>query len=134
MAGMPALPWRSFATADPGREYRFLITHLPLTSHRAIPRFMRLTRVVQRQLADSEGLIGYSLLARPLSRRFWTLSAWEDEAALMRFVAKNPHRDVMRSLDGEMGPTKFVRWDAPGSTVPPRWRDALARLEESAES
>ena len=38
---------------------------------------------IQRQLRASRGLIGYSLRARLAVKRFWTLSAWEDEAALL---------------------------------------------------
>jgi len=37
-------------------------------------------------LEESRGLIGYSLLAHLLEKRFWTLSLWEDEDALMDFV------------------------------------------------
>jgi hypothetical protein len=33
-------------------------------------------------LASAEGMLGYSVLARPLSKRFWTLSSWKDDAAL----------------------------------------------------
>jgi len=42
---------------------------------------------IQRQLRTSSGLIGYSLRARLASKRFWTLSAWEDAATLQAFVA-----------------------------------------------
>ena len=42
-----------------------------------------------KQLASAEGVLGYSVLARP--KRFWTLSAWKDEAALHAFVQFPPH-------------------------------------------
>jgi hypothetical protein len=41
---------------------------------------------VTKQLASAEGVLGYSVLARPLSKLFWTLSMWKDEAALRTFV------------------------------------------------
>ena len=31
----------------------------------------------REEVASAQGLLGYSFLARPLSKRFWTLSAWE---------------------------------------------------------
>ena len=75
---MPALPWKSFAPPENDREYSALLTYLPLKRWRAIPKFMRYTSQIQRQLADSEGLIGYALDAKVLSRDFWTLSVWEE--------------------------------------------------------
>jgi quinol monooxygenase YgiN len=44
-----------------------------------------------KQLASAEGVLGYSVLARPLSKQFWTLSTWKDEAALHAFVQYPPH-------------------------------------------
>jgi hypothetical protein len=50
-----------------------------------MPKFFRYTLQIWHQLSDSEGLIGYSLDANIPGRKFWTLSVWEDEEALMRF-------------------------------------------------
>ena len=76
---MLPLPWRSFRTAEPDREYLVLLSKLPLRSYRALPRVLRLTRQVQRQLRTAPGLLGYSLLAGLWQKQFWTLSVWEDE-------------------------------------------------------
>jgi quinol monooxygenase YgiN len=72
-------------------------------------------------------LIGYSLRARPAAKQFWTLSAWEDEAALQAFVAAPPHLDIMKALAPYMGETRFRRWNVKGSELPLRWDDALRR-------
>jgi hypothetical protein len=79
---VPALPWKSFATPESDREYPALLSRLPLATFRAMPMFFRFVSEIRRQLADSEGLIGYSLDAHPLAKEFWILSVWEDRESL----------------------------------------------------
>jgi hypothetical protein len=73
-------------------------------------------------------MVGYSVLAHPLSKRFWTLSAWKDEAALHTFVQHPPHVRIMNALTPHMGETKFVRWTVKGAQLPLSWEGALRRL------
>jgi quinol monooxygenase YgiN len=86
---------------------------------------------VTRQLASARGLLGYSVLTQPLSKRFWTLSAWKDEAALSAFVQHEPHLRLMAALAPHMDKSKFVRWTVKGSQLPLRWDDALGRFSAS---
>lgn len=80
-----------------------------------------------KQLASAQGLLGYSLLARPLSKRFWTLSAWQNEEALRAFVHLPPHQRIMAALTPHMHKTQFIRWMVKGSQLPLQWDDALSR-------
>jgi hypothetical protein len=64
------------------------------------------------------------------SRKFWTLSVWEDEESLMRFVGRNPHGRVMTDLIPHMGQTKFVQWQVSGSDVPLNWEEAKNRMHD----
>jgi hypothetical protein len=57
----PALPWKSFATAESDKEYPALWSRLPLATFRAMPKFFGFFSGIRRQLAESEGLIGYSM-------------------------------------------------------------------------
>ena len=125
---MPEMKWKSFSKISPEREYLALISYLPLKSFWKIPKFLGYTRAIQSQLNRSRGLVGYSLLAHPLSKRFWTLSVWEDENALMEFVRNGAHKQTMIGLRNHLGETKFVRWKVKGSTIPPTWKEALSRL------
>jgi hypothetical protein len=127
---MPALPWKSFATPENGREYTALLTYLPLSKWRAIPKFVRYTSQIRRQLAGSEGLIGYALDANVLNRDFWTLSVWENEESLRRFVQRNPHGRVMTDLLPDMGQTEFLPFKVNGSSIPPDWKDTKRRMRE----
>ena len=124
---MPSSPWRTFGSPDPDGDFVALLSYLPLKSHWRVLPFFFYTAQVVRQLGTADGLVGYSLLARPLSKRFWTLSAWESEAALRAFVQDQPHLRIMTALAPHMDKTKFVRWVVKGSDLPLRWDDALRR-------
>jgi quinol monooxygenase YgiN len=125
---MPASPWRTLGFPESSGSFLALLSYLPLKSYWRVPSFLFYTAQVVKQLASARGLLGYSVLARPLSKRFWTLSAWENEAALRAFVQHPPHVRLMRELTPHMDETKFVRWTVRGSELPIRWDDAFSRF------
>jgi heme-degrading monooxygenase HmoA len=127
---MPAIPWKSFAPSDSGAEYVALVSSLPLKSYGAMPAFFRFSKQIGVQLKTAKGLIGYSLLARPLTKRFWTLSVWESEEALRNFVHSPPHVTVMAEIRPRMGETKFTYWQVRGSELPLKWDEGLRRLDQ----
>ena len=129
---MPAIPWMNFSEIDPQREYLVMASRLPLRSYLRIPMFLRLTLAVRRQLARSDGLVGYSLLAQPLSKTFWTLSAWVEGERLGAFARAMPHTDVMERLRPHMGRTTFVTWRVRGEALPVSWKDATGRILAAA--
>jgi hypothetical protein len=100
------------------------LSYLPLKSYWRIPIFFFYTAQVMKQLASADGVLGYSVLARPLSKQFWTLSSWKDEVALLAFVQHPPHVRIMTALAPHMGETKFVRWTVKGSELPLSWEGA----------
>ncbi len=127
---MPALPWKSFTSPENDKVYPALLSHLPLATFRAMPKFLRFVFAIQRQLAESEGLIGYSLDAHPLAKEFWTLSVWEDRDSLWRFVHKLPHSRAMRDLLPHMGETEFFHFETAGASIPPNWQETKRRMRE----
>jgi heme-degrading monooxygenase HmoA len=120
-------PWRSSSAAVLDHEYVALLSYLPLKSAWRIPWLVVYASRIQRQLSTSSGLIGYSLRAQLTAKRFWTLSAWEDAAALQAFVVGPPHVAIMKALAPYMGATRFARWNVKGSELPLTWLDALRR-------
>ena len=128
---MLPLPWKTVAAPNPQQEYVALLSLLPLKQYRTIPLFLWLTFKTQQQLRRAEGLIGYSLQAEPFSRKFWTLSAWEDHKSLMTFVRQVPHGKIMQVLALHMGKTQFVQWKASGSDIPLNWDAAKERMAVS---
>ena len=113
----------------PDKEYTALLSLLPLKHYRTIPLFFWLTFKTQEQLKRAKGLIGYSLQAEPVGRRFWTLSAWEDQQSLMLFVHELPHGKIMQMLAPHMDKTQFVQWKVKGSDLPLSWDAAKARMQ-----
>jgi quinol monooxygenase YgiN len=113
---------------EPGTGYLVMASHLPLKRITATVRFFRAVSAVRKQLATAEGLIGYTLRAKPLARDYWTLSVWTDETALGQFMRTPPHAQVMTSLKPFMGPTKFVTWTISAADDRPSMTTALKHL------
>lgn len=122
------LPWTTRAEMQPGSDYLVMASHLPLKRIASTVRFFRAVSAIRKQLATAEGLVGYTLRAKPLARDYWTLSVWQDEPALRAFMRTPPHVGVMTSLAPFMGPTKFLTWRIPAADGRPSFSDALQRL------
>ncbi len=121
-------PWKSFAKPDTEATYVAMLTHLRLGRFSQIPRFVSYSLGIQGQLARTAGLIGYAIKANPLRNRFWTLSVWTHDRALLDFVRSEPHRSSMSAFD--KGTVTFTRWQVAGSEIPPQWDDAMRRHQE----
>lgn len=131
---MPPLPWKSIVEPAIDREYLCLVSYLPLRHRRMLFKFMNYTSKIRKQLKETDGVVGYSLLAHVMRSDFWTLSVWESEQALADFVRTSPHAGVMSALVPHMGQTRFLTWTARGDSVPPSWDDALRRLQTHHDS
>jgi quinol monooxygenase YgiN len=94
-------------------------------------RFFRAVAALRKQLSSAEGLVGYTLRAKPLARDYWTLSVWNDRVALEQFMRTPPHVRLMGSLKPFMGPTKFVQWQITTADRRPSWTEGLERLASS---
>lgn len=125
---MPDLPWSAHRELEPGQTYLVMASHLPLAKITATVRFFRAVAAIRRQLAGTDGLVGYTLRARPVARNYWTLSVWSDQAALQAFMRTAPHVGLMGSLKPFMRPTKFVQWEISAADGRPSWAEAIERL------
>ena len=125
---MPDIPWTAAGEMEPGREYVVMASHLPLRSLTSTVRFFRAVAAIRKQLRSAEGLVGYTLRAKPLARKYWTLSVWNDRDALAQFMRTPPHVGIMSSLKPLMAPTRFVQWQITAAEGRPSWSDALERL------
>ncbi len=122
-------PWKQVAKPDASKEYLAIVTHLPVKHYRAIPLVAKYSYKVENQLKETSGLIGYSMASKPWIKQFWTVSVWEDEAALMAFAFSGVHKDTMPRLHDDMGATKFGRWKVLGTDVPVTWEVALEKAD-----
>jgi quinol monooxygenase YgiN len=113
---------------EPGSDYLVMASHLPLNRISSTVRFFRGVSAVRKQLATADGLVSYTLRAKPLARDYWTLSVWKDNTALDEFMRTPPHVQLMTSLKPLMGPTKFVTWTISAADGRPSLAGALERL------
>jgi Domain of unknown function (DUF3291) len=125
---VPDLPWTTRAEMEPGTDYLVMASHLPLKRISSTVRFFRGVSAVRKQLAAADGLVGYTLRAKPLARDYWTLSVWKDEGSLREFMRTAPHVQIMTSLKPYMGPTKFITWSVTAADGRPTLTGALQRL------
>ena len=128
---MPDLPWTSRSELEQGPEYLVMASHLPLRNIMGTVQFFRAVSQIRKQLAHTDGLVGYTLRAKPLNRDYWTLSVWKDEATLRAFMRTSPHVQIMSSLKPLMNPTKFIFWSITASDGRPNFNDALQRLAKA---
>ena len=121
-------PWKKIQELEPDNEYLVLASAIPTKSLRSTWRMFRGASAVRKQLASTEGIVGFSLLARPLRKQYATLSVWTDQAALDAFVHASPHTELMGVLAADLGSRRFEPWAITGSQGRPSWAEALKRL------
>ncbi|WP_144186637.1 antibiotic biosynthesis monooxygenase family protein [Elioraea rosea] len=88
---------------------------------------------VERTLKDQPGLIGYSVRRELLGNRTWTMTMWETEADLDRFVLSPAHRAAMASGRAALTGTRFARLERRRGDGPPSWAEALDVLGRTRE-
>ena len=126
---MPPLPWTRISTVEPATELTVMASRLPLRAHRHIPGFLRWTLRIRHQLAQSHGLVGYSLDAHLLAKTFWTVSAWTGRAQMEAFVRQEPHAAGMAAIRPHMGEPSFVFWTVTANELPLPWKGVRQRVE-----
>jgi hypothetical protein len=123
---MPTLPWISVRPADAPAVV--MASRFRLRRLRDVPRFFLDAMRIHRQVRAAEGALGVSLVAHPLRREFFTLSAWRDRAAVDALVRAEPHRSAMGRYHAVMADAVFRFWEVPPDALPPSWEDAFRRL------
>ncbi|RAG85873.1 DUF3291 domain-containing protein [Streptacidiphilus pinicola] len=126
---MPTLPWITPNPATPGTPAVVMASRFEVRSLTDVPRFFARSLAIWRQLRTAPGALGASLIARPLRRTFYTLSAWESREALNAFAAAEPHRSTMTGLRATMRESTFTFWDVPTEQLPITWPDAHAHID-----
>ena len=95
--------WKSFGRLDENLDYLVLASSIPTQKVSSAWPMFRGSRIVHKQLAETPGLIGYSLLARPFRNEYATLSVWTGDEVLATFAATSPHAELMDALSPHMG-------------------------------
>ncbi|MFK0284694.1 DUF3291 domain-containing protein [Streptomyces sp. NPDC090499] len=127
---MPTLRWTTVNTPAPEAEAFVMASRLEVRSLKDVPRFFARSLAAWKQVTGAPGAYGASLIAEPLKRTFWTLSAWEDKDALYRYARTEPHKSVMTGLRPTTKGSVFTFWQVPAAELPIDWTDARRRLAE----
>ncbi|MFF3937072.1 DUF3291 domain-containing protein [Streptomyces phaeofaciens] len=127
---MPTLRWTTVSTPAPGTEAFVMASRFEVRSLKDVPRFFLKSLAAWKQVSGAPGAYGASLIAQPLKRTFWTLSAWEGKDALYRYARTEPHRSIMVGLRPTTKSSTFTFWQVPAADLPVDWADARRRLAE----
>lgn len=83
-----------------------VITYLPVKKWGDVLAFFRMSKKVEKQLKQTEGIVRYGLKADFIHKKFWTYSVWRSEDAIQPFIHAEPHATAIR---------KFADWSAEGA-------------------
>ncbi|CAL9646207.1 hypothetical protein SUDANB120_06482 (plasmid) [Streptomyces sp. enrichment culture] len=125
---MPKLTWKSSKPVPADTRTHIMASRFEVKSLADVPRFFVRALAAWAQLKTSRGAVEASLIAEPLKRTFWTLSAWESREAIHGYARAEPHRGIMRELRSTMRTSVFTFWELPAGELPLDWDDARARL------
>lgn len=103
-----------------------VVTRLRLRDHSFQDAFFAASVSVLGQVGGSVGTLGSDAMAED-DDVWWTVTAWADRAALQAFVATEPHRSVMASVDEWCSEATFAEWAQDEATLPD-WATSHARL------
>lgn len=107
------------------------LTRLRVRSVRYLPSFLWQTLKVARQAERSSHFLGGRIL-REARNAFWTVTAWEDEAAMRGFRQKGAHGLVMPKLLEWCDEAAYVHWSQDSLELPD-WQEAHRHLVQDGK-
>ena len=102
------------------------ITRLRIRSVLFLPMFYIHTQRSIGQVKTAAGFRRGALLA-DRERTFWTMTVWNDHAAMKRYIVDGAHRTAMPRLLDWCDEASIVHWDQPTDELPD-WAEADARM------
>lgn len=108
------------------------ITRLRVRSVRFLPLFALYTLRSLRQVKSAAGFQEGRLLA---DRRwtFWTMTAWDNEESMKRFMTGGSHKEAMPRLMNWCDEASVVHWDETQAGLP-TWTEADQRLRSNGRA
>lgn len=107
------------------------VTRLRVRSLRFLLSFLWQTLKVARQAQHSSHFLGGRIL-REAKNIFWTVTAWEDEAAMRGFRQTGARGQVMPKLLEWCNEAAYVHWSQDNLELPD-WREAHRRLVQDGK-
>ena len=108
------------------------LTRLRIRSIRFLPLFVLHTLGTLRQIRKSPGFLHGALLP---DRRwtFWTLTAWESQEDMRRYMTTGSHKTAMPHLLDWCDEASVAHWEQPDSPLP-SWEEADKRMREQGRA
>jgi hypothetical protein len=78
------------------------------------------------QVKKSGGFLGGGVLA-DRHRTFWTMTLWDDQASMLRYMTTGEHKAAMPHLLDWCDEASVVHWEQPEATKP-SWGEAETRM------
>ena len=104
------------------------ITRLRVRSLRFVPGFMLYTFRSLRQVKRSPGFQQGGLLA-DRSWTFWTMTAWDSQESMRRYMTGGAHKAAMPKLMDWCDEASVVHWKQEDDALP-SWAEADRRMRE----
>jgi hypothetical protein len=109
-----------------------VLTKARVRSIRQLPEFAWLSIASVRSALSTNGNRGVRI--RPRRPLLWyTMTAWQDEDAVRRFMLDAPHKAAMRATRRLTHATSFARIEIDGSLNELPWSEAYRLLDEAPE-
>ena len=104
--------------------YFCVATRLRVRGPRQLPGFFRATIRVRREARTTPGFAGIRLV--PWHPSYYTLTVWEDEAAMRAFVRRPHHRVAMSRIGTWASTSEYVEFRS--TSARPRFAEIRDRL------
>jgi hypothetical protein len=102
------------------------VTRLHLISPFYLPAFLWNTLLSSLQLINTPGFKGGKIL-RDAKQTFWTMTAWEEQAAMKIYRNEGAHRKVMPKIQEWCDEAWVVHWQQEDSNLP-SWGEVHQRM------
>jgi hypothetical protein len=103
------------------------VTRLRVRSWLYLPAFFLDALRSARQAKAAEGNLSVKFL-RDARNTFWTLTGWDSEASMRKFMLAKPHGPAMRKLKVWCDEASVARWTQPDTALP-SWTEAHRRMQ-----
>lgn len=128
------IAWAHIRPLQEDQEYVVIATRFDLGSRTRLPKVFAVAQNLISGFIGTPGMIGYSLRANVLNRSLWTVSAWESDADLRRFVGGPAHGLAVRQTVEWMKSSRFVSWKTSNSGLPQSWTPVENRMRDEGRA
>ena len=129
------LPWRPGPVTDATGPVVVSATKFTYKRFRDLPAVALAAWRLLRGWRTRPGAIGVIVGGEPWKRITYSMSVWDNEEDLRRFVAAPDHGPLMRDYRSRLEASISTVWLADGLVLDEAWREAMRRLgQPRAES